>query len=170
MSCLKLEWIGRYRDLVRELIFYANFSNRNPGRKMNEAVEGISLNKYEYQVLEYVLEHEREIRIQADVSRDLGLLPSVVTGAVRTLTHDHLVERFRLPGNKKSIVLRPTEKGREIYTIYHTRDIEGLFAPFFKALASVPDDQLEKMTEAMHRLNTGWSDFADHLLEKIPEP
>ena len=164
---MELQWMGRYRDIVRELIYYSNFSNRTPGKKMNEAEPGLSLGKHEYQVLEYVIEFSQENRIQADISRDLGVLPSVVTNAVRTLLRHKLVERYHIQGNRKSIVLRPTPKGCSVYEVYRSRDIEKLFLPFFAALEGVPDGQRRQMTQAIHRLNTGWSELTDNLLQKI---
>lgn len=69
---MELKWMGRYRELVRALIYYSNSSNRGMFKKTLNPVNGIALSKPEYQILEYLCEFENESKIMADIAHDLG--------------------------------------------------------------------------------------------------
>ena len=71
---MELKWMGRYRELVRALIYYSNSSNRGMFKKMLNPVNGIALSKPEYQILEYLCEFENENKIMADIAHDLGII------------------------------------------------------------------------------------------------
>lgn len=172
MAALKLEWMGRYRELVRSLIYYSNASNRG-GHKLNP-IDGIALTKHEYQILEYLCEFSLENKIMTDISHDLGILPSIVTKATKNLLSYGLIERYRIVGNKKSIVLKPTRAGENLYIAYYTRDIQHLFDPFFKALENTSDEQLAEFKHAIDMLSQDWQQFSDKIIagdsiEKIDE-
>ncbi len=158
--------MGRYRELVRALIYYSNCSNRSRPVSMNPVLGDTSLLKHEYQVLEYILEFEEENRILSDISRDVGIQPCTVTKVTRRLLSLGLIERFHIKGNRKNIVLKPTQKGRAVYEAYCTRDISKLFAPFFESLESFTDAELDTIMHAIQTMNRKWDDFGD-TLEKI---
>ncbi|MBQ8535969.1 MAG: MarR family transcriptional regulator [Clostridia bacterium] len=169
---MKLEWMGRYRELVRALIYYSNCSNhsRSGVRTTMEKVDTeVSLSKHEYQVLEYILEFQEENKIQAEISRDVGLLPCMVTKITKRLLSLGLIERYRLKGNRKSIILKPTPKGEATYWSYCNRDIQKLFQPFFAALENFSDQELAEVEKAIRILSRSWGDFGESLLEKMPE-
>ena len=109
-----------------------------------------------------------------DISHDLGILPSIVTKATKNLLSYGLIERYRIVGNKKSIVLKPTRAGENLYIAYYTRDIQHLFEPFFKALENTSDDQLAEFKHAIDMLSQDWQQFSDKIIagdsiEKIDE-
>ena len=54
---MELTWLGRYRELVRALVFYSNSSNRGINSNTRGKDE-YGLNQNEYQVLEYICEFE----------------------------------------------------------------------------------------------------------------
>ena len=159
---MDVEWMGRYRELVRSLIYYSNASNRS-GHKL-PPVNGVSLTKHEYQILEYLCEFSEANRIMADVSRDLGILQSIVTKATKNLISYGFVERYRIVGNRKNIVLKPTQAGREVYKEYYTRDIEKIFRPFFRALDNADDAQIETFKAAIDTLSNHWYEFSSEVI------
>lgn len=165
---MELSWMGRYRELVRALIYYSNTSNRGTAVSMARVGE-ISLSKMEYQILEYICEFENENRIMTDISRDLGILQSNVTKATKHLLTYGLAERYHMKGNKKSIVLKPTEAGKEIYAQYYARDVQPIFQPFFDFLDQCSDEQLRQFETAVRILSCDWQIYSDSLLEKIDE-
>lgn len=164
---MELTWMGRYRELVRALIYYSNTSNRKNIIKTMEPVDGIALSKCEYQILEYICEFENENRIMTNIARDLGILQSIVTKATKTLLSNGLIERYRISGNRKSIVLRPTEKGKHIYIEYYSRDVQKIFTSFFSLLEPFSDDQIKQFEKAIQALGANWNDFSEELLEKM---
>lgn len=148
--------MGRYRELVRALIYYSNSSNRGMFKKTLSPVNGIALSKPDYQILEYLCEFENENKIMADIAHDLGIIPSIVTKSTKILVSHGLVERYHIAGNRKNIVLKPTRAGREIYIECYTRDIEKLFIPFFKSLEGLTDEQLKTVEQAIYTLGADW--------------
>ncbi len=164
---MKLEWMGRYRELVRALIYYSNTSNRGSIIKTMPPVDGIALSKHEYQILEYICEFENENKIMTDISKDLGILQSIVTKASKNLLSNGLIERYRISGNKKNIVLKPTEKGRNTYIQYYTRDIQKVFTAFFNSLEGFSDEQIEQLERSIRTLGSSWGELSEELLERI---
>lgn len=163
---MELTWMGRYRELVRALIFYSNCSTRSQKIGMGKVCSGITLTKHEYQVLEYIVEFENENRIQSDISRDVGIQPCTVTKVTKNLLAQDLIERYRNKGNKKSIILKPTELGKQVYTAYYARDIQNLFLPFFDVLSDFSDEEIEKIRAALTVLSGKWVSYGD-MLEKV---
>lgn len=164
---MELSWMGRYRELVRALIYYSNSSNRGLFKKTLIPVDGVALSKPDYQILEYLCEFENENKIMADIAHDLGIIPSIVTKSTKVLVSNGLVERYRMAGNRKNIILKPTQAGREMYVKCYTRDIEKLFIPFFRALDELSDEQIRTFEKAIYSLGSEWGALSDDLLEKI---
>lgn len=54
----------------------------------------------------------------------------------------------------KSIVLRPTEEGKQFYINYVENEAKGLFAEFFDDLAPLSDEQLLIISRAIENLNS----------------
>lgn len=161
--------MGRYRELVRALIFYSNCSNRSFGVNLTSLKNGVTLNKHEYQTLEYLVEFEDENKISADIARGIGILPSSVTKATKRLLSLGLIERFHIKGNKKSIILRPTKEGISAYHEYVQRDIQDVFLSFFKELDHFSDEDLTHLENAVHILSRSWEHLESKVLEKLPE-
>ncbi len=160
--------MGRYRELVRALVYYSNSSNRELYTKKSLApIDGISLSKHEYQILEYICEFEHENKIMVDISRDLGILQSVVTKATKSLSDYGLIDRYRINGNRKSIVLKPTQAGKKLYTDIYTQEIEARFTAFFNTLENFDDSQLQAFEQAIYALGTNWGKRPIEILEKI---
>ena len=166
---MKLEWMGRYRDIVRALICFGNTSNRSGGNGF-DAVEGIRLKRLEYQILEYICEHEDDNRIMSDISSSLGIVQSSVTKASNKLLKEKLIGKYRLSGNLKNIILKPTEKGKRVYDEIRKRDVEPVFRPLFDQLSSLSVDDLSKITSAIDNLSGKWGSLVDrYTLEKIED-
>ena len=165
---MELSWMGESRELVRALIYYANMTTRNLSATFAPA-HGLELTRCEYQILEYILEFEDETRIMSDISRDLGYVPSVVSKSIGHLIHMGLVEKYRIKGNKKSIVVKPTELGRQIYLELVARDIEPVFRAFIDYIKNLPEGSADRFTEAIRCLCEPWYRFSSSRLEKIEE-
>ena len=163
---LELTWMGRYRELVRALVYYSNNSNRGVLRKL-PAAKDPHLTQHEYQILEYICEFEDCNRIMTDISKDLGILQSNITKATKHLIEMGLVERYRFPDNKKNIVLKPTKKGTETYRKYYSEDIAPVFSAFFDTLSGFSDEQLAQFEKAILSLSQRWGDLSDKPLEKV---
>ena len=161
---MELNWMGRYRELVRDLVYYSNSSNRNLfTANRNRGDEELSM--HEYQILEYICEFENDKRIMADISRDTGIAQSITTKKLIALG---LVERYRLGSNRKSIILRPTQAGKDRYTAIASEAVAPAFLGFFRALESFSQEDLARFGAAMRLLGSDWAQVGQDP-EPLPE-
>ncbi|MBR5343001.1 MAG: winged helix-turn-helix transcriptional regulator [Oscillospiraceae bacterium] len=170
---MELNWMGRYRELVRAIVYYSNSSNRNLFTA-NRRRSPSDLSMHEYQILEYICEFENENRIMAEISRDTGIAQSIITKATKHLIALGLVERYRLGNNRKSIVLLPTEDGRAKYLEIALGSVAPAFAAFFRSLESFDGGTLAVFEDAIRTLGTDWAKVgqepgAEPRLTKIEE-
>ncbi len=161
------DWIGRYKAIVYELIYYSNVSNRMGG--MSHEYEGIRLGKVEYQILGYVCIHENDNKILKDISLSLGISQSNISKALKTLIRYDLVSKYKFKNDNKRIILKPTELGKKVFSEITTYDVEPVFKPFFDALENVSEDELAKFEKALGKLSSHWTKFDDAVLEKVED-
>lgn len=153
---MELSWMGRYRELVRALVYYSNSSNRSLfTSNRNHSADDLSM--HEYQILEYICEFEDDNRIMADISRDTGIAQSIITKATKHLIALGMVERYRIGNNRKSIVLRPTETGRAKYLEIALGAVAPAFSSFFEALQGFDKEALSQFGDAIRMLGTDWA-------------
>ena len=151
---MKIEWMGRYRELLRALVLHANRAARVsslPG----EIGEGISLTPYEWQVFECILEHEDENVNMICMSNGLGVPQSTFSKITKKLCKHGLVQRYQAVDNKKNIILKGTDLGRRLYLSHTSQVLEKVFRPLFAGLDSLPDEALETVVAALNRFNQG---------------
>ena len=115
---------------------------------------GKILSTQDFQVLESLISHEDENRIMNEVARDCGIPQSSMTKVTQQLLKYKFVARYRLGRNMKSIVLRPTEEGKQFYINYVENEAKGLFAEFFDDLAPLSDELLLIISRAIENLNS----------------
>jgi DNA-binding MarR family transcriptional regulator len=164
---MELNWMGRYRELVRDLVYYSNSSNRNVFTANRTRGAG-DMSMHEYQILEYICEFENDRRIMADISRDTGIAQSIITKATKHLIALGLVERYRLGSNRKSIVLRPTQAGRDKYLEIALGDVAPAFEKFFRTLDGVEDEELRHIGAAIRTLGTDWAKVGQEPDQEAP--
>ena len=149
-SLLHTDWMGRYRALVAALVQHSNITSR---AQILDIGEGVCISSVSWQVMEYLIEHEEETDCMNRVSEALGIPQSSFSKIARHLTTLGLVERFRTAGNRKNIILCPTEKARRLYDSFSRSIYEHNFRPFFEALDSLDGETLANFTEALNLLN-----------------
>ncbi len=162
---MELSWMGRYRELVRALVYYSNSSNKTviAGRRGGP----YAMSQHEYQVLEYICEFENEARIMNDIALDLGIAPSNVTKAAKALLQRGFIEKYRLENNRKNIILRPTDQGKEAYIGSYSTRIAPVFAHFFEMLEGFSQDELKTIERAVRSLSNEWAGLGDKPVEPI---
>lgn len=162
---VELTWLGRYKGLVHALVHHSNCVARKMGLSFDRGM-GVSLNSQEFQLLEAVIEHEDETLILSAYSALTGISRSSLTFAAKKLESYALVERYKFASNKKNIILRPTEKGKEIYRHNSNQTSKKVFAAFFDKLSFLTDDQLEKIADAIMTLDVGIEESGDELIKQ----
>jgi len=160
------EWMGRYRDLVGALVQHANTFSHTTA---SELLPGVRMSAQEWQTLEYLIEYADEDLNMAAISRGLGIAQSSLSKYMNTLCKWKLVERYRLTGNRKSIIPKPTQKGYLFYSEAVAHSIRQRFEPFFSDLDAIPDDMLAIFTQALVRFNLHKYDSQEPVLVLMDE-
>lgn len=104
-----------------------------------------------------------------DIADSLGIAQSNITKASKSLSHYGLIERFHLKRNKKNIILKPTDKGKHVYTAIYENEVSGVFIPFFESLNNFSDAEISNFKKSIDMLSGSWGDFVDMGLEKIED-
>ncbi|MGE4454627.1 MAG: MarR family winged helix-turn-helix transcriptional regulator [Sphaerochaeta sp.] len=148
---MELSWMGRYRNLVGQLIRYANIYVRGYNIELGGDSQ-ITLSAQSWQVLECIIEHEDETLKMAELSKYLGMPQSTFSKYVKKLVAQNLAERYRKADNRKEIILRPSEYGRNFYIQKSKGLLELGYKEMFNLLENVPNDALQSMVTAIENL------------------
>lgn len=140
--------MGRYRETVAALVRHGNIVARFQNTK-SEIFPGIFLSQQEWQVLEYIVEHENDDSNMIRISERLGIPQSTFSKTIKLLTGYRLVARFRISGNRKSIILKATQFGIEVYQSFSRVISGGAFQQFFDTLSALTDEQLAVVAKAI---------------------
>lgn len=144
------EWMGRYRALIAALVLHSNVVHRGLAEKVDIG-DGILLLPQEWQTLEYIIEHRDRNFSMSDASRSLGIPPSSFSRFVKTLCSRALVERYQMVGNRKNVILRPTDYALKLYERRDSDSIRAMFHEFFHDLDGISDEDLALFTGALDR-------------------
>lgn len=149
---MELTWFGRYRDIIAALVYHTNCVNRTSNVRENIG-DGVMLTVQEWQTLESIIEHDDKSLIMSDISKLLGLPLSTLSKVTKQLLSQGLVERYRIDGNRKNIILRPSKKGYLLYHSHCEAVTRPLFQNFFNKLEPLSDEQLKIISDAIIALN-----------------
>ena len=146
------EWMSRYRPLVAALVKHTNVVQRAAGRTVRLSEE-VSLSTQEWQVFEYILEHQDDDSCMNHISERLGIAQSTFSKITKYLCEQGLVDKYQTETNRKNIILRPSADGVDLYRQQTATVGREMFGAFFEDLDGLSDEQLETFTAALERLN-----------------
>ena len=130
---MKLEWMGEHREVVEALIHYCNiYAGVYRAEKMN--YQGITYSYAQIQVLEYLLENEERGENMSSIAQRLGITRSNFTKIINRLSQKGLVEKTRMPGNRRDINVCVNDLGRVLYEDYTKNILRTHFIPMFRDL------------------------------------
>lgn len=98
-----------YRDILRCFNRYSTTANRI------STASGYPLSGIDLQVMELLLENERKQLMMAEIAAILGVPISTFTKIVAKLTQLGLAEKYHRDGNRKSIIVLLSEKGKAFF-------------------------------------------------------
>lgn len=159
---MELQWMGQYREIVRALIRYANLYAHFQTDKRGDGID-VPLTAHEWQTLECICEFEDNMYNMAYLAKKVGIPASNFSKYVKTLTSLGLVERYRLAGNKKNIILKLSPKGKELY-LKRSRLILTEWAPIFATLKDMPPEELNQFTNFIVK----FGDIMDSSVQSAP--
>ena len=142
----------RYDPLIQALIKHSNIAGCGMSDNISLS-EGVVLPAQEWVVVELVIEHQEEYKSMVDLSRLIGLPPSTFFRIISHLQKAGLVDKFRISGNRKNIVLRPTALALKIYSEQAEKLRDQIWGGFYKDLERFSDEDIRTFTEAISRLN-----------------
>lgn len=146
------EWMGRYRPLVAALVQHSNLVQRAPNMSVRLS-NGVCLSPPEWQVFEYIIEHEDDDACMNSISEQLGIAQSTFSKIVKVLCSHGLVEKYRTESNRKNIILRPSDTAMALYQHHASTVSANMFREFFQLMDRLPDEDIQTFTEAVERLN-----------------
>lgn len=146
------EWMGRYRPLVAALVKHTNLVQRASGRTVRLS-DGLSLTVQEWQVFEYILEHQDDDSCMNHISERLGIPQSTFSKIIKYLCEQGLVDKYQTETNRKNIILRPSADGVYLYRQQTSTVGLDMFGSFFRELEGMGDEQLATFTSALEQLN-----------------
>ena len=163
-----LAWMGRYRQLVEAIIrhtnIYSRFSTNTP-----ITFEGIQLSVAGWQILEYIYEHEKDDMRMVYLSEKLCIPQSSFSKQIKVLDQYGLIDRYQYADNKKNIIVKPSEKGKQLYEEYVSSFTKKFWEDFFQELEPLSDESLQIFVGAMEKLNQSLlKDHAQNVLVKLP--
>lgn len=149
--------MGRYRQLVEALVRHVNKVNRAGSLKFN-ICDDICVNNYEWQVLEYLYEHESNDNPMLRVSETLGIAQSTYSKIISQLQKYKLVDKFHTHDNKKNVIIRISDKGKKAYESASQKVSQSSWHLFFECLDKIPEESLSAFIEALDLLTSGLPD------------
>jgi DNA-binding MarR family transcriptional regulator len=148
---MKLEWMGRYRELIGLLSKYVNIF-ANFGSKAVAEKLGFRLTSQQWQTLECIVEYEDENKNMMFMANRIGLKKSTFSKFIKVLVNYGLVERYQQKGNRKDIILKPSEKGRIYYKDRSKILLESVWKEAFAVLDKLPDESLAIFVDFMTKI------------------
>ena len=145
---MKLEWMGEYRDLVEKLIRYCNQYAQcyNIEQSFNTAVK---FSFSQLQVMEYILENEECRENMAAIAARLGVPPSTFSKNVKRMMEKGLLEKYHSGSNRKDIIIRVSDLGRQSYEQYSKFVYDNGFARAFGILDAVPKEYIALFAQSL---------------------
>ena len=152
---MTLEWLGRYYELIEQIIFMANGYSGIRSREIFTTNPPCS--PEQIQVLQYLLAHENEQPIMKSIALELGMTKSAFTKLVAKLEANGLVEKYHTESNRKNIVLRASAKGRSLYEQYAVFFGKRIFDGFFAMGDKLPQTAIDQFSAMMRELNRNYN-------------
>ncbi len=149
---MESEWIGRYREIVAAIVLHGNVVIRTQTDVLDIG-DGIFLRHQQWQILEYIVENRERIFSIADISYRLNIPQSTFSKTVKLLCEHNLVEKYQAVNNHKNIILRPTDRGLQLYKSHSESFVRHRFQGFFNVLSDISDEDLKTVARALEILD-----------------
>ena len=150
---MKLPWMGEYRDMIEAVIGLANSYNQICNYKVFSDRSGnIKLTATEVQIIEYVLENEERNENMSAIAQRLSISQSTFSKKVKQLVQMGLLERYCTATNRKNIVIKVSEAGKNFYNYYAQSKQVDAWHEMFKELDKIDKESIQSFTNALNIL------------------
>lgn len=154
-----ISWMGRYRQLIESIVRHRNAFACVMNTK-TEHYDGVSLSIVEWEVFEYIVEHEEDDSSMTQLSERLMIPTSSFSKISQKLVTYGLIEKYQMVGNRKNIILKPSTYGLKFYNGRAVDLKASIFEAFFKELDKVSDEDLKRFGNALDFLTPKIDDSA----------
>lgn len=147
---MDMEWMGRYRELVRQLQHFGNRYALQYNREIN-CGNGVQLSPAQLQVLQYLVENERQNLKMSQVAKGLDIMQSTFSKCVSRMEEKGMLEKYHTADNRKDVIIRASSAGKDAWLNYSLR-LYPAYQQFFKALEDIPDGTVKRLADALSYL------------------
>lgn len=141
---MSLEWMGKNRIFVEKLVKFGN-AYAESYKKEYPYNTPFLFSAAQIQVLEYILENEDKNQNMLEISNRLGISKSAFSKNVAKMVEKGFLEKYHTSDNKKNIIIKATQTGKEVYDQYVQYAYEKSFKKIFSLLDEIPEQYIEKM-------------------------
>jgi DNA-binding MarR family transcriptional regulator len=163
---MELKWMRQYRDIVEQLIKFANFYSSIYKKEAYLGTQ-VLISYSQIQVLEYLLENEELHQNMSMIATRLGITPSAFSKLVNKLVQKGLLEKFYQEGNHKEIIIRVTQLGRQQYSDYSDYIYKTMFTNMFQEIDSIPPQYLHNIANMFKAFTIPLEEDKENVLPKL---
>lgn len=146
------KWNDEQQELMEKLVKFANLYVQMQNRTY-EVADGILLTIAEVQTLEYLIGNDGRHEKMAEIAVRMGVSPSTFSQNVKKMVKMGLLEKYHTATNKKNIIVRASNLGKEVFKRYCEWINKQQFDDFFAVLNEIPPEYIRTMCHAIDILN-----------------
>lgn len=146
---MKIEWMGKYRELVESIIFLCNCASTEFVTLHNYGTD-YKITAREVQILEYLLEDTSGNMVE--VAGRLGVTRGAFSNIVNKLVAKGMIEKIQHENNKKNIYPAVTELGKKTYEQYQVFIQKQWFAHMFEMADQIPDEYISQFSHILKEM------------------
>ncbi len=163
---MALSWLGRHENFISMLMRFGNAYALNYNTERDLGL-GVSFSASEVQTIEYILKNEDRYPKMAEIAAGMDIPASTFSKNIARMVEKGLLEKFHMSNNRKEIILRVSEYGREVYEKYCRFIMTEVYAQAFEMLDSMPAEYEETAARAIELIAKKNRNTAEPTLQKI---
>lgn len=163
---MSLEWLGTHEEFISELMRFGNAYALNYNTERDLGLD-VKLSASEVQMMECVMNSEDKYLKMAKIAAQMGIPKSTFSKNIKKMVDKGLIEKYHMSDNKKEIIVRVSDYGRQLYEKYCEIVIRSLYGEVFHRLDELPSECEAKVTEIISIIAQENSRTAKPKLERI---
>jgi len=145
---MNLDWMREHRVMLEKIIKFGNAYTSGVYTKRNFGTDE-EFSPSQIQTFEYILDCEDRNENMTEMAKTLGISKSTFSKNVSYLLKRGMLEKYRLANNHKEIFVKPTLKGKEIYSKYVDFVLKACFNEMFQIADDIADEDKERFVKIL---------------------
>ena len=162
---MTLDWLGKHEYFISKLMKFGNAYALNYSTERDLGL-GVSFSASELQTLEYILINEDRYLKMAEMAAQLGITTSTFSKNINKMVKKRLLDKYHMSNNKKEVIVRVSDYGKEIYREYCTIVKEKIYDQVFMILDQIPAEYETAAADVIDLIAKENSNTATPTLEK----